>query len=255
MTLYEAQTYPTVLQINPDGNSRIVLVCEHASPFIPPEFNDLGLHSTELKSHAVWDPGAMAIAEYLADWLDAKLVASSVSRLIYDCNRPPEAVGAMSEQSELIKVPGNTNLSTAERTRRTNTYYKPFHAAVREALEGTNDPILVTIHSFTSVFHGAKRDVELGVLHDADQRFADLVLSMAPAHTTLRTQRNAPYGPEDGVTHTLQEHGTKLGHPNVMLEIRNDLIANEVDQTRMARMLSMLLTKACHALPSVRMHT
>ncbi len=37
-------------------------------------------------------------------------------------------------------------------------------------------------------------------------------------------QRNAPYGPEHGVTHTLKEHGIANGHMNVMLEIRNDLI-------------------------------
>ena len=34
----------------------------------------------------------------------------------------------------------------------------------------------------------------------------------------------------DGVAHTLDEHGHKNGLLNVMLEIRNDLIATEAQQ-------------------------
>lgn len=243
-----------VLRINPDGGSRIVLICEHASPFIPAQYAGLGLSDADRESHAVWDPGALAIAERLSDALDAKLVASGVSRLVYDCNRPPEAASAMPEQSELIAVPGNANLSESERAQRTARFYTPFHEAVTDALAHTDAPILVTIHSFTPVFHGQQREVEIGVLHDDDRRLADLMLRNAAAHTSTPPQRNAPYGPQDGVTHTLREHGVMYGYPNVMLEIRNDLIASREDQTRMARMLASWLTQSCRDLIKPEAH-
>ena len=45
-------------------------------------------------------------------------------------------------------------------------------------------------------------------------------------------ERNEPYGPADGVTHSLIVHGIKRGLMNVMLEVRSDLISDQkgVDQ-------------------------
>ena len=62
--------------INPAGCGRFVLVCEHASNFIPDEYNSLGLSKKGLNSHAAWDPGALEIAVALSEILDAPLVAS-----------------------------------------------------------------------------------------------------------------------------------------------------------------------------------
>lgn len=229
---------------NGDASSSIVLVCEHASAYIPDVFENLGLDAGHLTSHAVWDPGAYAVAVGLAERLDAALVSSGVSRLVYDCNRPPEAKDAMPERSEVVDVPGNLGLSEAERQMRVDAYYRPFQAALRGQIAKTNDPVVVTIHSFTPTYHGEMRAVEIGILHDTDPRLADAMLQIAPDHSQAITQRNAPYGPEDGVTHTLKEHALTYGHLNVMIEIRNDLIATKADQTAMAAMLAPWITAA-----------
>jgi len=100
----------------------------------------------------------------------------------------------------------------------------------------------VTLHSFTPLYHGAQRLTEIGVLHDADTRLADAMLVTAGHHTKMRVARNDPYGPQDGVTHTLKEHGA--GHLNVMLEVRNDLIATPDTQRAMARMIAVWLVEA-----------
>lgn len=234
-----------VLTVNADGSSSIVLVCEHASSYIPAHFDTLGLSEADRKSHAAWDPGAMAVAESVASHLDAPLIASGVSRLVYDCNRPPSSEDAMPACSEIIKVPGNQNLSPAERADRTEAVYRPFHATLHRMISLTTDPVIVTLHSFTPVYHGLRRVVEIGVLHDSDTRLADALLDLAPQHTTMNVQRNAPYGPEHGVTHTLREHGVKNGHLNVMLEIRNDLIATAEQQEKMAALISGWIAAAC----------
>ena len=108
--------------------------------------------------------------------------------------------------------------------------------------------MIVTIHSFTPVYNVKERHVEIGVLHDADTRLGDAMLAEAARFTDFQVERNAPYGPEDGVTHTLLEHAIRWGHPNVMLEIRNDLIADAQGQARIAAILKPWLTAALSAL-------
>lgn len=234
-----------VLLKNAGGSSQVVLVCEHASSHIPAAFGDLGLAPAARKSHAVWDPGAMDVAIRLSRHLDAPLVASGVSRLVYDCNRPPTAPDAMPARSEIIDVPGNRDLSEDERADRVRLYYTPFQVALRRVIQRVAHPVLVTVHSFTPIYFGARRRVEVGVLHDSDSRLADVMLEVAEQHTNMDVQRNAPYGPQDGVTHTLREHGLRGGHPNVMLEIRNDLIVTSRQQDEMGRMIAGWLADAC----------
>ena len=78
----------------------VLFVCEHASNHFPKQFGDLGLDDVARQSHVAWDPGALALTRLLAERFDASLVAGGVSRLLYDCNRPPEAASAIPQRSE-----------------------------------------------------------------------------------------------------------------------------------------------------------
>ena len=172
------------------------------------------------------------------------MVAGTVSRLVYDCNRPPEAPSAIPERSERFDIPGNRGLTERQRAARVEAVYRPFEQALEHLLDARGSGVLVSVHSFTPVFNGAPRTVELGIVHDEDARVADAMLSLATDMTTLRAERNAPYGPEDGVTHTLIRHALPRRWLNVMLEIRNDLIATPPDQERVARQLHALIDRA-----------
>ncbi|MGR3632050.1 MAG: N-formylglutamate amidohydrolase [Limimaricola soesokkakensis] len=232
------QEHEIVRVIRPDAGSELVLVCEHASSYIPTSLDGLGLAEADRLSHAAWDPGAFEVARRMADILDATLVAGGVSRLVYDCNRPPTAPDAMPAQSERIKVPGNADLDAAARADRVRRYYEPFRKELERAVASRRAPVIVTVHSFTPVYNGVRREVEIGVLHDSDTRLADAMLEAAKVDSDLNVLRNAPYGPQDGVTHTLKEHAIRGGHPNVMIEIRNDLVETEAQQTAVSELLS-----------------
>ena len=238
--------------VNPHGEGGFVMVCEHASHFIPPELGDLGLTGDMLRSHIVWDSGAAAVAQALSARLDAPLVMPRVSRLVYDCNRPPQAPDAMAEESETHRVPGNVGLSAAARQRRIEQVYLPFcdtlAATLQHKMESGPAPTLVSVHSFTPVFKGRTRELEIGILHDTDARLADELIELITAEGVLRMGRNAPYGPEDGVTHTLVKHAIPQGLLNVMIEIRNDLIADAAGQSAMAVRLARHLIGARAAL-------
>ena len=237
---------------NPSGAGRCLIVCEHASNAIPAGFDNLGLEGAALDSHIAWDPGALALARAMSALLDAPLVAQRVSRLLYDCNRPPEAESAVPALSEVTRIPGNTGLSAAAREARVARFYVPFRDALAACIERRTDsgrpPAIVTVHSFTPVYHGVRRETGLGILHDTDTRLADALLETTKDGMDLVVRRNRPYGPEDGVTHTLVEHGLSRGLLNVMLEVRNDLIGDGASQAAMARWLSRCLTAALAAL-------
>ena len=236
---------------NAAGSSPVLLVCEHASRRLPQRYGDLGLSQEALASHIAWDPGALAVARLMSQSLDATLVYQRFSRLIYDCNRPPESPAAMRDVSEIFRIPGNENLSAAERSRRTSALYLPFHGRIREEIaerrERGGETVVVTLHSFTPVYFGQERAVEIGILHDRDSRLADLMLRQAEGTGRFRVERNEPYGPADGVTHTLEVHALPAGLLNVMIEVRNDLIQDETGQRVAADFLTGLLRDGLEA--------
>lgn len=233
---------------NPEAAPGLIVVCEHASNSIPARWGDLGLSSAERVAHIAWDPGALGLARGLAGRLGAVLVHAPVSRLVYDCNRAPHQTGAMPVRSEVHQIPGNLDLSADERLARTRAVYLPFHADLRGViaaqLAAGIAPVVVTIHSFTPVYFGAPRAVQFGVIHDADDRLARLIVAEATRQTQLRTALNEPYSAVDDVTHTLRLQATPYGLANAMLEIRNDLIATPEAEAAMAETLAPVLGAA-----------
>ncbi|MCR9135804.1 MAG: N-formylglutamate amidohydrolase [Alphaproteobacteria bacterium] len=222
-----------------------LFVCEHASAHIPAGYGRLGLDDAAASSHIAWDPGAETVTRKLGAIFGATAILATVSRLVYDLNRSPDAIDAIPARSEIYDIPGNSNLTPDQVSDRIERLYRPFERTVHNEIERYRDaPALVTIHSFTPVYDGKSRDVQIGFLHDKDSRLADALLSAAPAFTELDVQRNRPYGPEHGVTHTLRIHALPRNLLNVMIEIRSDLLETPDQCDVMATMLGRLLKNA-----------
>lgn len=234
--------------VNEKGGSSIFLVCEHAGRQIPKSLESLGLPEAELSRHIAYDIGAEPLARRLAEKLDSPLVLQRYSRLVYDCNRPPDSPGAMPAVSELTTIPGNRNLTEAQRQARIDAIYKPFHRKVRglieERLDSREEVIFVTIHSFTPVFKSIPRTMHVGLLFDKDRRFTEFVGARLKAAGNFEVRYNEPYGPSDGVCHTLNVQAGAKGLPYSMIEIRNDLIQNESGQIEWADRLAEVLQQA-----------
>jgi predicted N-formylglutamate amidohydrolase len=236
---------PSAVLVNDGGRSPYVLVCEHASNLLPKALGRLGLPGSELKRHIAWDLGAEQLARRLSRLADAPLVMQRYSRLAYDCNRPPDSADAMPEVSESTDIPGNRNLLAAERLARIREIYRPFHAAVadlldRRAANGVRS-LVVTIHSFTPVYKGARRGVELGILHDRDTSLAERLMA---SFADVDARFNEPYGPKDGVLHTLNLHAAPRGLAHAMIEVRNDFLSDGHGQDAWAERLSASLARA-----------
>ena len=231
---------------NRGGRSPFVLICDHASNFVPARYAALGLDAADLARHIAWDPGALPVASLLAGALDATLVESRISRLVIDCNRPLDAPDLISLVSESTPIPGNQGLTPQEREMRIALSWQPFHKAVEEVVserlaEG-RETMLVSIHSFNPVYNGVTRPWHVGVLHDADRRLSRPLIRALKSIEGVTVGDNQPYSPADRVYFTLERHGRSRGLACAMIEIRNDEIADQSGQRIWADRLSRIFT-------------
>jgi predicted N-formylglutamate amidohydrolase len=228
-----------------EGGGGFVVVCEHASRRLPKSLGDLGLAAADLTRHIAWDPGAADVARRLAGTLDADLVLQRFSRLVVDCNRDPALPSAFVTVAEDTTVPGNLDLVDAEKARRMEAIWTPFHAAVDRLLdrrrEAGRPSALVTVHSFTPVFRGESRPWHVGFVSTEERSFTEAMLSAMRRDRSLVVGDNQPYSAKDDVDYTIRRHGRERGVPSVMIEVRNDLLADEAGRSAWAERLSLAI--------------
>ena len=109
----------------------------------------------------------------------------------------------------------------------------------RRAAQGRSTA-LVAMHSFTPVYRGEARPWPVGILFDRDERLSAPLIDLL-GREGLTVGVNEPYGPWDRVYHTLEKHAGSRGLPSVMIEVRNDEIADAAGQQAWARRLAVAL--------------
>jgi len=220
---------PAFESVNPEGRAPFLLICDHASRRVPRSLDSLGLDDAVLRRHIAWDIGAAAVARLLAARFEAPLLLSGYSRLVIDCNRALEHPGSIPAASDGVAVPGNAALGAAERRRRADALFRPYHRAIDAALarfrEAGRIPALVSVHSCTPVFNGFERPWHIGVLWNRDGRIAEPLLAALRREPELVVGDNQPYSArEEPQGYTVKHHAERHGYPHVSLEIRQDLI-------------------------------
>lgn len=215
---------------NGQGSSRFVLACEHASNFIPDFYERLGLPEAELKRHIAWDIGAGVVARALAAMIDAPLFLAGYSRLLIDCNRPIGSATSIPVVSETTSIPGNIGITMEEAKARASHYYWPFQNAVSAHLDqrkaAGRETIVLGIHSFTPVFKGFARPWHAGILFRKSERLGHSLVD-ALQSPGLTVVANEPYRIGDDGDYTVPVHGEGRGLDVALVEIRQDLIADD----------------------------
>lgn len=236
---------PAVEVLNEGGGSDIVLLCEHASNHIPAEYRGLGLEEFELRRHIAWDIGAAGVARLLSGMLDAPAFLSGYSRLLIDVNRPLDAESSIPTRSEATDIPGNIGITPAEKARRAEIMFTPFHKAVAahldERLRAGRPTRLVTVHSFTPVYFGEKRPWQVGILYDAARDFGEAILAGLREDGSLNAAANEPYVIARDGDYAVPIHGDDRGIEAVLVEIRQDLIADDAGIREWAGRLAQAL--------------
>ncbi len=231
------------------GRDLLVLV-DHASNRVPAEFADLGLPAAQLARHIGWDIGALATAERLAETLDGTLIRTTTSRLVIDPNRGEDDPTLVMRLADGAVVRGNAEVDAAEVARRLALWHRPYHAAIEAEIDAAlaegRVPVLVAVHSFTPAWKTRPRPWHIGMLWDKDPRLALPLVDWFRRDAHLVVGDNEPY---DGALRgdTLHRHGTVRGLPHVLVEVRQDLIADDAGAaewgTRLAEALRPLLER------------
>lgn len=241
----EYQQYPTHVLIEGRGNLPALFVCDHASRHIPAELNNLGVDRTFLKDHIAWDIGAADLACELGVHLGVAVVLATHSRLVVDCNRNLDDPSAFPAVSDGIAIPGNTDLSVAEREARANAFYWPYHHAVRDELrkleQAAAAPALIGIHSFTPEMGGAGRPWQVGALWDKDERIARPLIERLRGAGDFVVGDNEPYSGRHPADFTLDHHAEAEGLPHLGIEVRQDLIDTQAGVAEWAEVLAAAL--------------
>ena len=233
---------------NAAGRSPLLIVADHAGMLIPRALGTLGVSDAERARHIGWDIGIAPVCRRLADALDACLIQQNYSRLVIDCNRPPGTSTSMPAISELTPIPGNVDLSDADKAARIAEIFQPYHDAIAVELDrrkhGGLPVALIAIHSFTPVYKGVARPWHAGVLYNRDARFAQRLRLLLEQETHLVVGDNEPYSVDDFTDHTIPVHGERRALHHIAIEIRQDLIGGEAGQTEWAERLARLLPVA-----------
>jgi predicted N-formylglutamate amidohydrolase len=229
------------------GPSPFLLICDHAGRQIPRALGTLGLDERDLSRHIAWDIGARATSSKLAALLGATLIAQTYSRLVIDCNRPVGAPTSIAPRSERTDIPGNRDISAEEADLRAREVFAPYHARIATELDRRErdgrETILVSMHSFTPVFHDVARPWHLGMLYHRDARVAHALLRMIREEGEWTVGDNEPYSVSDATDYAIPVYGEGRGIAHVEIEIRQDLIADDDGAAAWAERLATWLRR------------
>ncbi|QYX57690.1 N-formylglutamate amidohydrolase [Roseovarius sp. SCSIO 43702] len=232
-----------------DRPSRWLVTCDHATNTVPDFVNggDLGIAPEDMARHIAYDVGALGLAQGLARALDGPLIRTDFSRLVIDPNRGEDDPTLVMKLYDGTIIPGNRHADEAERERRLNKLYRPYHSALAKLAARREDTIILSVHSFTRQFRNRPaRPWHIGVLYAADARLARPLLVRLAQEPDLCVGDNQPYSghlPGDAIA----RHALAYQRPNVLIELRNDLIADDEAQAAWAARLAPILEDAAQA--------
>ena len=222
-----------------------IIICDHASNNIPIEYENLGISKKDLESHRAFDLGASEVASELSNLLSCSLVMANFSRLLIDPNRGIDDPTLIPKISEGKIIKGNVNISISEddieRSKRIDRFYLPYHkqinSFINKSLDNGRIPKILSIHSFTPIWKGKKREIDAGILWDKDDRLSKIFLNSLK---NIKLGDNKPYNGRLK-NDTLYKHATSHGIPHVLIELRQDLLKKGKDKLRWAKKIYNVL--------------
>lgn len=237
--------HPAFMEIEGDLASGLLIVCDHARNTVPAQYGALGLPTAAFERHIAYDIGVEGVVQRLCEALGCPAVLSNFSRLLIDPNRGADDPTLIMRLSDGQVVPANHPITPQERQRRIERFHAPYHQAIARKIEAFEaagvTPAIFSVHSFTPSWKGVRRPWEVAMLCDVDTGFHGHMLDGLRAHTELTVGDNEPY---DGALagDCMHTHGLRRRLQHALVELRQDLIADEVGQAQWADMLALIIS-------------
>lgn len=225
------------------GDAPVLVFCDHASNAMPDAFDCLGLPQDILATHIAWDIGASAVAEALARQLGAAYISCGFSRLLIDANRDVSSSDIIPAVADQIPVPGNQMLTQAARAARVRDFHAPYHERLGAAIDTLaarhENPIAISVHSFTNRLMGAgdERPWGAGLLWREDEASAKFIIDWLRNTADWPIGDNEPYDARL-FNYSVDRHIGPRGMRHLTFEVRQDLIGDAAGATKIADMLA-----------------
>lgn len=233
-----------------DGNAPLLLLCDHASNHVPDDIV-LEVSPDLLDRHIAIDIGAGPLTRALAETTGASAILGTLSRLVLDLHREPDNPALIPLISDGHAIPGNR---AADRDARIARFYSPYHRAIADLVRAKRPDLIVAIHSFTprlEVGSAPDRRWEVGVLSNRDRRAAGSAIAFFEREGLI-TGDNEPYSGRL-LNATLNRHAEAQGIPSLSIEVRNDLIRDDVGVARWRDILARMIAELRNGLASERL--
>ena len=224
------------------GKARILISAEHSGTEVPPELGDLGIGPGELRRHIGYDIGIEGVVLRLHCLTGHPAILGRFSRLVADVNRPESSPECVIEVSDGTRIPANAGLSGQERKERIRRYHRPFHQAFTELVHRVQPDFIVSVHSFTPMLwtEGFRRPWHCGILYGPPEEPARRCIRYLRGLQGMIVGDNQPYSFDNRrLMGPKQVDGRSI--PTVVVEIRQDLICDEVGQEGWAAILNGLV--------------
>ncbi|MDP2121672.1 MAG: N-formylglutamate amidohydrolase [Hoeflea sp.] len=214
--------------VNATSTSPLLLVCEHAGREIPENLGTLGLTDEQLALHIAYDIGTERLSRELAQAFGCTLILQRYSRLVFDCNRPPETAQSIPLISDKIRIPGNHDQSISARTARRSEIFEPFAAACNAHIARQSVRFTYSIHSFTPCLNDFARPWDIGFLYrHPKSRGEDLLRLATRLWPEMTIGDNEPYRIEDESDWYIPVCAERRQIPHSLIEVRNDLLLTD----------------------------
>ena len=229
-----------------DRPSRWLVTCDHATHFVPPFVNGgcLGVSPDDMNRHIAYDVGALGMAREFGRLLDAPVISTNFSRLVIDPNRGEDDPTLLMKLYDGTIIPGNRHADRDELEKRLNKLYRPYHTALAELAARRDDTVILAVHSYTKQLNGRPlRPWHVGLLYAADDRLAKPLLARLGQEDDICVGANEPYGGHLAGD-SIARHAIAWQRPNLLIELRNDLVETDTDQKAWAQRLAPMLVDA-----------
>jgi predicted N-formylglutamate amidohydrolase len=223
-------------QIEGDYEGRLVFTCEHASQELPEPWTWPKADRWLIDTHWASDIGAAAFTRRVARLMNAPAILSRFSRLLIDPNRPLDSDTLFRTTADGRTIHLNESLLEAERQRRIDDFYVPYHRAVGAMVSRSRGDTVFAIHSFTDNYEGDRRTLEVGVLFDDDEEPAYRLMHHLE-DSGFHALPNQPWSGKAGLAYSAVRHAREFGRCALEIEVRQDLIVEEAFAVRLAQAL------------------
>lgn len=222
----------------------LILSCEHAVNRVPDHYQTLFTpYKNLLNSHRGIDFGALALANYLQTHFQCKLVSAQTTRLLIDCNR---SLAHQRAFSEITRV-----LATPEKQAIIQQYYLPFrqqvNAIIQKKVNANQQVLHLSMHSFTPILHGVRRQADIGLLYDPsrsrEKNFAkQWQRQLQGFDKYLKIRMNYPYrGISDGFTTALRKQYDNNAYMGLEVEFNQKCLSHPTNIKQSAQALIITL--------------